>query len=72
MAFVEMLDKIDAANTYAIADHKLASGTAPDYNQICKDLLAASGGRMDVIRCSHLAVRTPRVLKAVRMVFGLM
>jgi hypothetical protein len=51
-AFVEMIDKIDAPNSYALADHKLSGGAAPNYNQICKDLLAASG---TIFFTSHLA-----------------
>ena len=42
-AYVHVENKMDADNTYALADHRLATGTAPDYNALVRAKLTATG-----------------------------
>jgi hypothetical protein len=50
--YVHLEDKMGADNAYALTDHKLASGSAPDYNALLRARLSATG---DVLFTGNLA-----------------
>ena len=52
-AYIDLVNKMDGDNQYTLDNHRLASGTAPDYNQICKNILTGSG---EAIYTEELAV----------------
>ncbi len=45
-AFVEVQNKMGANDNYELKDHRKSGGGALDYNNICKDALAATGNIM--------------------------
>jgi hypothetical protein len=45
-AYIEMLNKVKAADNYLWTDHRFKDGSTPDYNKICKDTLEASGNAL--------------------------
>ena len=43
MAYIELVDKMGADNSYAFSDHRLPGGAAPDYNALVRGKLSGSG-----------------------------
>ena len=52
-AYVEVANQMKSDDSYALEDHRLASGSAPDYNAICEAIFTNSG---NVLFTANLAV----------------